>query len=156
MGDVDSRYAMAVADTYAGICITASRTVMVHGIGNTVSGVYPNIDHGQALACLSGPIMRFNIEKGDAGTVSRYCDIARALGEDVTRIDKENALKSVGAMEKMLGRIGLMKGLAEFGVDEAGIQKMTEYSLKLGMGAISCNPVKPTREDIVKMYREAL
>ncbi len=155
-GDEEARHAMALADTYAGICITTSRTIMVHGIGNTVSGVYPNITHGQALACLTPPIMRFNIVNGDENTVARYCDIAEALGEEITKTDKQNALKSVDAVIDLLKKIDLSKGFKEFGVDDAGIEKMTDFSLEHGRGAISCNPVEPTREDIIKIYKEAL
>jgi alcohol dehydrogenase class IV len=155
-GDMEARYNMAVADTLAGICITPSRTIMVHGIGNTVSGVYPEISHGQALACLSPPTMRFNIERGDAETIERYCGIARALGEKVICVDREAALKSVDAVLKLSKHLELDKGLGDFGVGDEGIEKMTDYSLKLGMGAIACNPVRPSREDILRVYREAL
>jgi alcohol dehydrogenase class IV len=156
VGDMDARWNMALADTYAGICITPSRTIMVHGIGNTVSGIYPQVSHGEALACLSGPVMRFNIQKGDERTVSRYCDIARALGMDVTNVDKENAMKSVEAVEKLLKGLGLSTKMSEYGADERGIEQMTEYSMRFGVGAIGCNPVKPTRADIVRIYKEAL
>lgn len=154
--DADARYAMALADTYAGICITPSRTIMVHGIGNTVSGVYPNISHGQALACLTPPIMRFNIQKGDSRTVARYCDIARAFGKDVGREDRENALKSVEAVERLIRAIGLATRMSKCGVSEKDIEKMTDYSLRFGAGAIACNPVKSTRADIIRIYKEAL
>jgi len=154
--DVDARYAMALADTYAGICITPARTIMVHGMGNTVSGVYPNISHGQALACLTGPIMKFNIERCDSKAVTRYCDIARALGEEVEQDDKKNALKSVEAVEKLLRVIGMTTKMSKCGVSEGSIERMTDYSLRFGAGAISCNPVKPTRSDVVRIYQEAL
>jgi len=154
--DPDSRRAMALADTYAGICITSSRTIMVHGMGNTVSGVYPNIAHGQALACLTPPIMRYNIENSGEKTVSKYCDIARALGEDVARIDRKNATKSVEAVLRIQKAIGIRMGLKDCGVTEDSIKKLTDYSLELGMGAISCNPVQPKREDIVRIYEQSL
>lgn len=154
--DMDAREGMALADTYAGLCITPSRTIMVHGIGNTVSGVYPELAHGQALACLTPPVMRFNIERGDASTVSRYCDIARALGEETARADRGNAMKAVEAVEMLQEAIGLRRGLKECGVSEDSIERMADYSLKFGKGAIACNPVKPAREDIIKVYEEAL
>ena len=155
-GDLDARYGMAVADTYAGICITSSRTVMVHGIGNTLSGVYPEVAHGQALACLTLPIMKYNIQNGDGKAVAKYCDIARALGEDVTSINKQNAMKSVDAVAGLMKDVGLEFKLSKCGVSEDSIEKMTDISLEHGMGAIDCNPVKPSREDIVRLYKEAL
>lgn len=155
-GDLDARYNMALADTYAGMCITPSRTIMVHGLGNTVSGLYPEMAHGQALACLTPPIMRFNIEKGDSRTVSRYCDVAKALGEDVMHINRENALKSVDAVIELEKSIGLNKTFSELGVTEESIEKLTDYSLEHGAGAIACNPVKPTKQDVIDIYKEAL
>jgi alcohol dehydrogenase class IV len=156
VADADSRHAMALADTIAGICITASRTIMVHGVGNTLSGFYPNIAHGQALASLTPPVMRYNIGKGDQKTVSKYCNIARSLGEDISHNDKENALKSIGAVEGILEKIGLRRNLSELGVREDRLQEITEAALELGGGAIACNPVQPSNEDVLKIYREAL
>lgn len=154
--DMDARYGMALADTLAGISITPSRTIMVHGIGNTVSGFYPEIAHGQALACLTPPVMRFNVEKGDDRTVARYCDIARVLGEEVERVDRDNAMKSADAVEKLIKAIGLHSGLSECGVKKESIAKMADYAIELGSGAIAANPVKPTKADIIAMYNKAL
>jgi len=154
--DMDARWNMALADTYAGICITPSRTIMVHGLGNTVSGTYPHIAHAEALACLTGPVMRFNILKGDNRTVSRYCDIARALGEDVTNIDRANAMKSVDAVERLLAGMGISTRMSSYGAQEKDLWIMTENALRFGAGAIACNPVKPTRADVVRIYKESL
>ncbi len=154
--DMDARYNMALADTLAGICITPSRTIMVHGIGNTVSGFYPDVAHGQALACLTPPVMRFNITKGDDKTVARYCGIAGAMGEDVERLDRENAMKSVEAVERLMNAIGLKTGLSACGVKEASIAKMADCAIELGSGAIAANPVKPTKADIIRIYGESL
>ncbi len=128
---------------------------MVHGLGNTVSGVYPEIAHGQALACLTPPIMRFNITKGGKKTVKRYCDIARTLGEDLDGDDKENAMKSVEAVSKLIKRIGLKEGLSECGASEKDITKMIDISFTYGTGAIACNPVKATKADAARIYKES-
>lgn len=153
--DMDARWNMALADTYAGICITSSRTIMVHGLGNTVSGAYPEIAHGQALACLTPPIMKFNIMRGNKRAIARHCDIARALGEEVPEVDKENALKAADAVSRLMRAIGLKEKLSQCGVKAESIGEMADKSLVFGAGAIACNPVKPTRADIVKIYEES-
>jgi len=154
--DTDARYNMALADTYAGICITPSRTIMVHGIGNTVSGVYPEIAHGQALACLTPHVMIFNIENGNKEVITRHCQIAKALGQDVTGIDKKNALKAVDGVIDLQKEIGLFKTLGQCGVSQESIDQLADYSMILGAGALKCNPVKATRKDIIRVYNQSL
>jgi alcohol dehydrogenase class IV len=114
------------------------------------------VAHGQALACLTPPIMRFNIERGDQKTVEKYCDIAKALGKKVEGVNRQNALESADAVTEMIKAVGLENRLGNCGVTEENIEKMADYSLNIGMGAISCNPVMPTREEIINIYKESL
>ncbi len=153
--DMDARWNMALADTYAGMCITPSRTILIHAMGNVVSGVYPQISHGRALACLTGPVMRFNIAKGNERTVARYCDIAKALGEDINGVDKGNALKSVDAVEKLLGFIGVTTSMKKCGAKESDVERLTDYAIRYGAGAMGCNPVKASRKDVIQIYKES-
>ncbi len=74
----------------------------------------------------------FNIDKGDAETVPKYCNIAEALGEEVKSPGRENALKSVKAVECLQGIIGMGRGLGEFGMSKKDIKKLIDYSLRLG------------------------
>jgi alcohol dehydrogenase len=155
IGDRDSRHAMALADSYAGICITSSRTIMVHGIGNTISGVYPELAHGQALACITPAVMEFNIRKSDAKTVAKYCDIAGALGENAG-CGKDGAMRSVDAVRRIITSLGLESRLACCGVDEGDLELIAEYSEKLGSGAIACNPVAVKKQDITDVLKGSL
>lgn len=154
--DLSARHAMALADSYAGICITSSRTIIVHAMGNTISGLYPNIAHGQALASITSACMKYNIEEGDARTISRYCDIAEAMGAEISERSRDSALLAVAMVDRLKQRIGLLKGLAELGVTEDSFPKMAEYSLGLGKGALAANPRRAEKEDIIDIYRESL
>jgi len=154
--DADARYGMALADTYAGICITPSRTILVHAMGNVTSGLYPDMQHGRALAALSGPVMRFNIEHGDERTVAKYCDIARALGADFSEASRGNALKSIELIDDLRKEISVDKTLGELGMTEDSIGRLADLSMTLGRGAVDCNPVDPGRADIVRLFEEAM
>jgi len=154
--DLEARYNMALADTYAGICITPSRTILVHAMGNVVSGLYPEMPHGRALAALSGPVMRFNIERGDANTVEKYCDITSALGDTSSGVDKEKALKSIELMDGLRKSVGMDHSLADLGMTRDSIEHLADLSLTLGRGAIDCNPVDPSRDDIIKIFEDAM
>jgi alcohol dehydrogenase class IV len=153
--DMDARCNMALADTYAGMCITPSRTIMVHAMGNVVSGIYPHISHGRALACLTGPVMRFNIEKGDEKIIARYCDVARALGEDVEDVDKETALKSVDGVLKLLRAVDIGTSMKNCGAKESDVERLTDYAIRYGAGAMGCNPVKASRKEVIQIYKES-
>jgi len=87
--------------------------------------------------------------------MARYCDIAKALGADITAIDKKNALMSAESVERLIKAIGLKARLSECGAGEDSIEKMTDISMQFGTGAMACNPVKPTRADIVRIYNES-
>ncbi|MBC7189791.1 iron-containing alcohol dehydrogenase, partial [Candidatus Aerophobetes bacterium] len=92
--DMEARYNMALADTYAGWALNTSRAVLPHAMSHPVSAFYPEIAHGTALAALTPKIMRFNIENADEETLKKYCQIAQAAGEKITSFTKEEALKS--------------------------------------------------------------
>jgi alcohol dehydrogenase class IV len=77
---LEAREAMALADTYGGWALVTSRPVLPHALSHPINAFYPEIDHGVALAALTPEVMRFNIEKGDEETVSKYCQIAKAGG----------------------------------------------------------------------------
>nr|5YVM_A Chain A, alcohol dehydrogenase [candidate division MSBL1 archaeon SCGC-AAA259E19]5YVS_A Chain A, alcohol dehydrogenase [candidate division MSBL1 archaeon SCGC-AAA259E19] len=155
--DIKAREKMAVADTYAGLSNTISGTTLRHAMAHPISGYYPDISHGQALASISVPIMEHNIENGDEKTWERYSRIAVALDAskpvDNTR---QAASKAVDGLKNLLRSLDLDKPLSELGVEEEKIPEMTEGAFIYMGGGIEANPVDVSKEDVKEIFRKSL
>jgi len=57
--NLEAREKLAWADTLAGLCITNAGVTLPHGIGMTISGQYPRVMHGEALAVVYPEFTRF-------------------------------------------------------------------------------------------------
>ncbi|MBS3736869.1 MAG: iron-containing alcohol dehydrogenase [Candidatus Bipolaricaulota bacterium] len=155
--DLEAREMMAVADTYAGLSNTIASTGLRHAMEHAVSGHYPEVSHAQGLASLAIPIMEYNIEHGDKKTLERYSKIAKQFGEiDKVTSQKEDALKSVTALNDFLGKLELDKGLRELGVEDSSIESMVEGTFEYMKGDIEHNPVIPDRQDVKEIFKQAM
>ena len=50
---------MAVADTFAGLCIANAGVTLPHGVGMAISGLYPHVAHGESLAMIYPAFMKY-------------------------------------------------------------------------------------------------
>ena len=155
--DLEARNGMAIADTLAGFAISAVGVNAIHPISNTLSGFYPGIAHGQALATVSQVVMKHNIENGSAELVKRYAQIAQALGQKISgEMGKEDALLAIKAVGELRQKIGLEKGLAGLDVSAEKFSEIAKTSLKLYLGTIQSNPIKVDNDEtIAKFFEES-
>jgi alcohol dehydrogenase class IV len=155
--DLEARTGMAIADTLAGFAISAVGVNAIHPISNTLSGFYPEIAHGQALATVSQVVMKHNIENGSDELVKRYAQIARALGKNVSeKMNKQDALLAIEAVGELREKIGLGKGFSELGVSAEKFPEIAKISLKLYLGTIQSNPIKVDNEEtLAKFFEES-
>ncbi len=151
--NMQARFYMALADTYAGWAITTVSTALPHGMAHPVSGHYPNIDHGVALAALSPGIMEFNIDNGDEKTIYKYCKIAEVMGKSVNEYNRENARKSVQAVWELLEKINLKVKLGELGVNKNEISAMTKNVFRTMRKNVNFNPVPASEKDVEEIYQ---
>ncbi len=155
--DLEAREMMAVADTYAGISNTISSTGLPHAMEHSISGHYPQVAHAQGLASVTIPIMKYNIEHGDEKVWRRYATIARQFGEiEEVIARKEDAEKSIGAVQDLIEEVDLDKSLRELGVEDSSIDSMVEGTFTYMSGDIEHNPVVPSREDMKELFRESM
>ncbi len=155
--DLDARTAMAVADTLAGFAISTAVVNAIHPIANTLSGFFPEIAHGQALATLSQAVMKHNIENGSGELVKKYAQIAQALGEKVSgEMGKEDAMLSVKAVGELREKLGLEKGLAELKVPKEKFSEIVDTAMEISGETIKYNPIDVYNKDIlVKFFEES-
>jgi len=126
--DLEARGKMAWADTLAGLCIANSAVTLPHGIAMALSGMYPQVAHGQALASIYLPIMRFSLKYA----IEKFATIARLLNPAAAAInDKEAARKFLGQLEEFIESLGIRKSLKEIGVIKSELPLLAKTSLVL-------------------------
>ena len=100
--------------------------------------------HGQTLATMLAPVMRFNLE----AVADRYADVGAALG---TTADAEAAIEAV---ETLSATVGTDRRLGDLGATPDDIDSLTTDALR---DLIILNtPRYPSRAEVHQLYQEAL
>ena len=109
-----------------------------------------NVQHGMANAICLVPVMRFNKEVSAA----HYAQVARCFGVNTFGMpDLEAAEEAIRAVAELNARIGIPGNLSEAGVKEEQLAVLAEMAFQ-----DPCHPTNPrpcTREDLLRLYREA-
>jgi alcohol dehydrogenase class IV len=126
--DLEARTGMAWADTLAGLCIANSGVTLPHGIGMAMSGLYPHVAHGRALAAVYPAMMRFTWQAAEG----KFAAVARILNPSLQSVsDSEAARRSGEAVDRLLNGITLWTRLEDLGIPEAEVRRLAEASLVL-------------------------
>jgi alcohol dehydrogenase class IV len=126
--DLEARTWMAWADTLAGLCIANSGVTLPHGIGMAMSGLYPHVAHGRALAAVYPAMMRFTWPVAE----TEFAAVARILDPSLVALsDSEAARRSGEAVDRLLKDINLWTRLENLGIPEAEVRRLAEASLIL-------------------------
>ena len=149
--NLESRYAMLLASTMAGIAMNPTRLGLAHALAMPLGSWQLRVPHGVVLALTLPAVMEFNYP----AEPGRFVDVARALGESVHRLPRlEAAARAVKAVRDLARDIGIPAGLSEFGVREEHIGPVVEEALKSGNVAV--NPRRASAEDLARILRHAL
>lgn len=126
--NIELREKMAWADTLAGLSIANSAVTLPHGIAMAMSGMYPQIAHGQALASVYPNIMRYTYKSA----IEKFATLARLLNPLLLSVSDEEAARLLGdELEKFIELLGIKKSLKELGVIETEIPLLAKASLVL-------------------------
>jgi len=148
-----AREGMMLAATLGGMAFANSSVALVHGMSRPIGAVF-HVPHGLSNAVLLPTVTRFSI----AGAPERYATIARrmhlcapdaawdAAGESlVSGLAELNARLQVPRLGECIG--------ADRVAFDASVDKMAADAL--ASGSPQNNPVVPTAEQIVRLYRAA-
>lgn len=126
--NIEARTKMAWADTLAGLSIANAGVTLPHGIAMAMSGLYPHIAHGQALASVYPAIMKFSWKYAK----EKFAFLGRLLRpEEKDLSDDSAAAMAAEALEDFLKNIGLRKTLKDLGVPKEELDLLAERSLVL-------------------------
>jgi alcohol dehydrogenase class IV len=151
--DLEARAGMALA-AYAGGAAFANASVgLVHGMSRPIGAVF-HVPHGLSNAVLLPTVTRFSF----SGRLERYAELSRVLGfaapGDEESTATERLVEGLIALNELLQvpRLGALEQL-ELGRFEASVAKMAADAL--ASGSAERNPVVPSEEDIIGLYKEA-
>ena len=87
--NLESRKALAWADTLAGLCITNAGVTLPHGIGMAIGGMYPQVMHGEALALNYPEFSRFTYQYA----IPQFSRLGRLFNKDLNKASDMDAAK---------------------------------------------------------------
>jgi alcohol dehydrogenase class IV len=126
--DLAARTSMAWADTIAGLAIANAGVTLPHGIGMAISGLYPHVAHGEALACVYPAILGYSWDAAPA----KFAAVGRLFNASLEKLGDAAAAKKFGSMvEAFLQKIGLRIGLADLNIPEEELKGLAQASLVL-------------------------
>jgi alcohol dehydrogenase class IV len=126
--DLEARSHMAWADTLAGLCIANSGVTLPHGIGMAMSGLYPHVAHGRALAAVYPAMMRFSYQAAEP----QFAAVTRLLDPSLRPLsDSEAARRSGETVDRFLKDINLWTRLEDLDIPEEEVRRLAEASLVL-------------------------
>jgi alcohol dehydrogenase class IV len=149
--DRESRYAMMLASTMAGMAMNPTRLGLAHALAMPLGSWGLKIPHSIAIAVTLPLVMQFNA----SAAPDRFAAVARALGGRVdggsTLDAAERAAPDVGCLANA---IGIPKGLSEYGLREDHVSEVVDEAMKSGNVAV--NPRSTSREELAEILRRAL
>jgi alcohol dehydrogenase class IV len=148
-----ARESMSVAACQGGMAFSNASVALVHGMSRPLGAVY-HVPHGLSNAVLLPTVTRFSL----AGAPERYATIARIMGlASSTDDDATSGRKLVDGLELLNETLEIPPlrecvpaGRAKF---ERGLKKMATDAL--ASGSPQNNPVVPTVEQIIALYKES-
>jgi alcohol dehydrogenase class IV len=126
--DIEARTRMAWADTLGGLSIANAGVTLPHGIGMAMSGLYPHVAHGEALACVYPAIMRYTY----ASSIVKFAVVGRVFDPSLAAAtDREAAKKSCDALEAFLKGIGLRVNMGDLAIPKDELKALAKASMIL-------------------------
>jgi alcohol dehydrogenase class IV len=150
LDDLKAREKMAVADTFAGLCIANSGVTLPHGVGMAISGMYPHVMHGESLTIIYPAFSRFTYEHA----VPQFAAIGRIFNPDLNAAnDAVAAEKSCEEIDAFIKKIGMWMSLKDANMPEEEIPELAEASMVLP--DYEANPRVATAEEMLALIKQS-
>lgn len=149
LSDMEARKKMALADTFAGLCIAASGVTLPHGVGMAISGLYPHIAHGDSLALIYPAFTRFTYESA----IDQFSNLGKVFnpGSDGMS-DEQLAAKSCEDLDNFLQKIDKWFKLKDFNMPEDEVPLLAKNSTILP--DYKANPRVATNDEMLDLITQ--
>lgn len=147
--DMKARENMALAQYVAGMAFSNVGLGCVHSMAHPLGARF-DVPHGVANALLLPIVMEFNMPSA----LDKYCEIAKAMGEDITGLTREEGAKvAVNAVKKLSLDLNIPQTLREINIPKESLNQLAKDAY-----ADVCtggNPREITENDILELYQIA-
>jgi alcohol dehydrogenase class IV len=141
-----AREAMALAACQGGMAFSNSSVCLVHGMSRPIGAIF-HLPHGLSNAVLLTAVTRFSVP----GAPERYARISRQMGF------RESGEALIEGLENFNAQLGIPKLRDVLRTDrsvfESHLRKMADDAL--ASGSPQNNPIVPSADEIVELYRQA-
>jgi len=152
-GNRPAREAMMLAACLGGMAFANSSVCLVHGMSRPIGAMF-HLAHGLSNALLLPTLTHWSLP----GAVTRYAQIARLVGTAANGAPDETAAASLpDYLGKLNARLGIGRLRDFVKVDRVAFeQKLPAMAdAALASGSPQNNPVVPTADEIIELYRQA-
>jgi alcohol dehydrogenase class IV len=152
-GNRRAREAMALAACQGGMAFSSSGLCLVHGMSRPIGAIF-HLAHGLSNAILLTAVTRFSLP----GAPERYAHISRQMGFCESGVSDERAGEAlIEGLENFNAQLRIPKLRNALRTDrhvfESHLRKMADDAL--ASGSPQNNPVVPSAEEIIELYRRA-
>lgn len=141
---------MGLAQYIAGMGFSNVGLGIVHSMAHQLGAVY-DTPHGIANAILLPTVMKYNGEV----CYERFREILIALDVDAKDMSKEEVIETfVGMIVELSKKVGIIQTVSEVGGKEEDLDMLADKAM-----ADACMPGNPrevTKEDFIKLFKEAM
>lgn len=149
--NLEARSGMLMGSLLGGKALATAGVGLVHAMAYPLGGMF-NTPHGLANAVLLPYVVEYNI----IGCPEKYGLVAEIMGQDTEGLSPREAAQTlVAAIHQLNADIGIPDSLAELGVTADKLPKMADIALTVTR-PVENNPRKPTRDEVIAVYEEAL
>jgi alcohol dehydrogenase class IV len=148
-----AREAMALAACQGGMAFSGSGLCLVHGMSRPIGAIF-HLAHGLSNAVLLTAVTGFSLP----GARERYAQISRWMGFcDASVSDERAGEKLIEGLENFNAQLGIPKLRDALKTDrsvfESHLGKMADDAL--ASGSPQNNPLVPSADEIVELYKQA-
>ena len=149
--DRQSRYAMMLASTMAGMAMNPTRLGLAHALAMPLGSWDLKIPHGLAIAVTLPVVMDFNC----CAAPERFAAVARALGEPVDGCSLTSAAgRAAGAVRRLAAGVGIPDSLNGYGLAERHVGAVVDEAMK--SGNVTVNPRRTNKEQLADILRRVM
>jgi len=144
------REALMLAATHAGIAFSNASVTLIHGMSRPI-GAHFHVPHGLSNAMLLPIVTEFSLP----GAPARYAECARAMGFAASTDDDDlSGVKLLDGLRDLCAELRVPSP-AVHGIDKGTYTGLLETMARqaLASGSPNNNPVIPTAEQIIELYK---
>ena len=146
--DIEARSAMQLGACFAGTAIENSMLGAAHALANPLTASH-GIAHGEAVALMLAPVIRFNGEAFAAW----YAELLQAsAGLPGTPAATDGVEGLARLVEQLADKAGLKRKLSECGVERDRLPQLAADAAKQWTGTF--NPRELTGPDLLRLYEQ--